>query len=76
MNVSLNNWDKPSNKKLKLIADIMLYSLPLLITCVTQMPISEVTQKWIIVSINIAIVGFKAVTKFTSESIQGNETQS
>jgi hypothetical protein len=65
--MELNNLKKPDNKKWKLIADIALYSLLPIIPIVASMPISDNAQKWIIVGINILVIGFKAVSKFTSE---------
>jgi len=75
MTVALNNWNKPSNKKLKLIADIMLYSLPLMSGVVIQMPITDTQQKWVLVGINLCVIVFKAITKFTSENTAQNEAQ-
>lgn len=65
--MELNNLKKPDNKKWKLIADIALYSLIPIIPLVASMPISDNAQKWIIVGINILVIGFKAVSKFTSD---------
>ena len=69
MMLKVENLNKPSNKKWKLIADIMLYSLPLLNGIIVTMPLEDVWQKWIMFGVNIAIVAFKTVSKFTSEQI-------
>lgn len=69
MMLKVENLNKPSNKKWKLIADIMLYSLPLLNGIIITMPLEDVTQKWIMFGVNITIVAFKTVSKFTSEQI-------
>ena len=63
----INNLGKPDNKKWKLIADIALYALLPVIPLVTTMPISDNAQKWVIVGINFLVIGFKAVSKFTSD---------
>lgn len=64
----LENLKKPSNKKWKLVADYVIYTiLPGLITATALMPISESAQKWIIYGITILSVGFKALSKFTIE---------
>ena len=63
---SVKNFDKPSNKKWKIIADIWLYSLPLLQGAILTMPVNEKVQNWIIFGISILIVGFKALSKFTT----------
>ena len=62
--MELNNLKKPDNKKWKFIADIALYSLIPVIPLVASMPISDNAQKWIIVGINLLVIGFKAVSKF------------
>ena len=67
MELKLNNFNKPSNKKWKLIADVALYSLPLLTSVVITAPISDNMQKWILVALNVLIVGFKTLSKFTSD---------
>jgi hypothetical protein len=64
---STNNLNKPDHKLLKQIADIALYTLPLYVTVVLGMPISDNTQKWIIVGLNTTVVIFKAITKFTTD---------
>lgn len=62
----VENLNKPSNKNWKLIADIGLYALPLIQGAVVTMPVSDTLQKWIIFGISILIVGFKALSKFTT----------
>lgn len=63
----IQNLNKPDNKKWKLIADIALYSLPLLTGIVVTAPISDNMQKWVLVLLNVLIIGFKTVSKFTTE---------
>ena len=65
--ITVNNLQKPDNKKVKKIADIMLYTLPLVITSIASTPLSDNTQKWIIFGLSIIIIGFKGLTKFTSD---------
>lgn len=61
-----NNLDKPDNIKLKKIADTMLYTLPLIITAIISSPFSDKTQNYIIFTLNMIVIGFKAFTKFTT----------
>lgn len=68
------NLKKPDNKKWKLVADIALYSLPLLTGIVVTVPVSDNMQKWILVTLNVLIVGFKTVSKFTSEDETPSQT--
>lgn len=68
MELKLNNLDKPSNKKLKRIADILLYLLPLYIPIIAVLdPISPEFSKWTIAGISVLVVTLKGLTKFTSE---------
>lgn len=68
--IMIQNLQKPDNKKWKLIADIALYSLPLLTGVVVTIPVSDNIQKWILVVFNVLIVGFKTISKFTSEETE------
>ena len=63
----ISNIKKKTHKKWKMIADIALYALPLLTGIVTQMPVSDSLQKWILVILNVSIVAFKALSKFTTD---------
>ena len=65
--LSTNNLKKPDNKKWKQIADIALYSLPFLSTAVLTTPLTDSTQKWLLTLLNVIIVVFKAVSKFTTD---------
>ena len=70
--ISLDNRKKNDSVKWKQVADIALYSLPLLTTAVLTTPLSDSSQKWILTIINIAIVGFKAFSKFTTDEENTN----
>lgn len=72
MKINVSNLKKPDNKRWKQIADIALYSLPLLTTVIVTTPLSDTTQKWILTIINITIVGFKTLSKFTYEEVTSN----
>jgi len=67
MNLQINNWTKPSNKKWKLIGDICIYSLPLFLTAVMAAPISEDWKLWINFLLSVILVGAKTISKFTAE---------
>ena len=66
-NLKYENLSKPSNKKWKLIADIGLYMLPLFQGAIVTMPVSDNLQKWLRFGTSILIIGFKAVSKFTTD---------
>ena len=67
MALSVDNLTKPSNKRLKLIADILLYVLPLY--SVTLAAILPVKLALIVNTITTCVViTIKAITKFTEET--------
>ena len=71
----INAWNKPSDPNWKLIADILLYTLPLVNGVILTMPISDTAHKWILVVTNLSIVFAKAVTKFTvKDEVYESET--
>jgi hypothetical protein len=67
--LKLENLNKPSNKKWKMIADYLLYTgLPAInIFFVAIQPVSPVFTIWAIASTNLLIMLFKGGTKFTKE---------
>ena len=69
MNISTKNLGRPSHRKWKRIADIFLYTLPLYLTAVLALPLSENTTLWINFGVTMAIVTLKAFTKFTTDEV-------
>ena len=69
MNLSIDNLNKPSNKKFKAVADFFLYSLPLYLGAVMALPVSENIKLWVTFGITIATVTLKGITKFTEEDV-------
>lgn len=65
MEFNKKNWNKPSNPKLKRIADIMVYTLPLYLTAILSLPIDETIKMYINFIMTIIIITFKAISKFT-----------
>ena len=61
-----SNLQKPSNKRFKLIADFLLYVLPVYLSGVMALPISENTKLWITFGATFVTITLKALTKFTS----------
>lgn len=72
---SLQNVNKPSNKKLKLIADYLLYVfLPAINTFfIAVQPINEKFSLWGIAISNLLITLFKGLTKLTINKDYGKE---
>jgi hypothetical protein len=66
MSLKKSNLKKADNAKLKQIADIALYSLLLLQPVIATMPVDDKVQKWIGVALSVIVIGFKAITKFTT----------
>jgi hypothetical protein len=73
MSFSVNNFNKPSDKKWKAIADFFLYSLPLYLGAIMALPINDETKLWLNFGMTILTVTIKGITKFTSEET-GQET--
>ena len=71
---SVSNWGKKTDPDWKLIADFMLYSLPLLSGVIITMPVSDMHQKWALVGVNLAVIVFKAISKFTVDTTDYGET--
>jgi hypothetical protein len=68
MTLSIENLDKPSNKKFKLIADIALYTLPLYSGAIAILASSApVFALWTNFIISFAVITLKAIVKFTAE---------
>lgn len=72
---SVQNINKPSNKKLKLISNYLLYVfLPAINTFfITIQPVSEKFSLWGIAISNLLIALFKGLTKLTIDENYGKE---
>lgn len=68
----VENLNKPSNKKWKMIADIALYVTPFIITAIMGLPLSDNMQKWVIFGVTMLSIVFKAISKFTTDETQSN----
>jgi predicted phosphoadenosine phosphosulfate sulfurtransferase len=67
--LSAANLVKPSSKKWKSVADFFLYSLPIYLTTVMALPISEDIKMWINFGITMLTITLKGISKFTSEDV-------
>jgi hypothetical protein len=67
MNISVKNLNKPSHPVLKRIADYLLYTLPIILTSIMALPISEDAKLWLNFGLSVIIVLIKGATKFTAE---------
>jgi hypothetical protein len=69
MNLKLENLSKPSNKKCKLIADYLLYTvLPAInVFLLAIQPVSPEFTIWAMGISNLLIALFKGGTKFTAD---------
>jgi hypothetical protein len=70
--LSINNLSKPDNQNLKQIAIIALYTLPLVTVAIASAPLPDSILKWLMVVLNLTIVGFKAFSKFTTNTVEVN----
>ena len=67
MALSFQNLRKKDNKKLKAIADFLLYTLPLYLGAIMSLPIPEAVKLYLNFGITIIIITAKGLTKFSSE---------
>lgn len=72
MEFKLENLKKPSNKKFKMIADYLLYTLPLISAGLMAIPIEDVLKLWIVFGLNTVVILIKGATKFTAEENVSN----
>lgn len=64
----LENLNKPSNKKWKMIADILLYTLPLYSGAIAVLADSSPKfALWANFTISMIVITLKGLTKFTAE---------
>ena len=61
------NLQKPTNKKWKAIADFFLYSLPLYLSAIMALPVSEDLKLWLNFGLTMIIITIKGISKFTAE---------
>ena len=67
---STANLGKPSNKKLKMIADILLYTLPLYTGAIMALqPVSPTFVMWANFSLTMIAITIKGISKFTTEEV-------
>jgi hypothetical protein len=69
-NLSVDNFNKPSNKKWKLVGDILVYALIPELGIILSLPISPVIKLWISVTIAELSLVSKLITKFTLDNDQ------
>jgi hypothetical protein len=68
MKLSIENLKKPSNRKLKRIADWILYTFPLYSALLAaELPVDNHVKIWANVILGLIVITFKAITKFTAE---------
>ena len=68
MEFSTDNWGKPSNKKFELIANIVLYTLPLYTGALAILqPIAPGFVIWCNFIFTVAAITIKGISKFTAE---------
>ena len=70
--LKLENLSKPSSAKWKSVADFFLYTLPIYLTAIMSLPISEELKLWINFGISMLTITLKGVSKFTSQDPPGD----
>lgn len=66
--LKVSNLGKPSNKKWKSVADFFLFTLPLYLTALMAIPVSENLKLWLSFVITLITITLKGFTKFTAET--------
>jgi hypothetical protein len=68
VNFKTSNLGKPSNAKLKAIADFLLYTLPAYSIALAALePVSPGFTLWSVTILNVIVITLKGLTKFTAE---------
>jgi hypothetical protein len=70
MILTLDNLKAPDNPKLKKIANIVLYILPLEIGAIMAAPFNETTKLWLIFGLTEISIIVKAVSKLSGIQIE------
>jgi hypothetical protein len=65
MNISLNNYNKPSHILFKKIGDICLFAIPLYTPIILSLPITGNTKLWITAMTSILMATVKIISKFS-----------
>lgn len=67
MTFRYSNLERPTNRRLKAIADFLLYTMPLYLGIILALPIGPNSKMWINTIFSVVIVTLKGLTKFTSD---------
>jgi hypothetical protein len=59
-----SNWSKITPKVWKRIGDTAIYAQPLVFGMIMQMPVPDVTIKWITFGASVLLTGIKVICKF------------
>lgn len=70
MQVSVKNWKKPTPRKIKMIGDMCVYTLPMWQGLITTSPFSDTWKIWLNFIIGALLIMAKAITKLFSENEQ------
>jgi len=67
MEFKLSNYNKPSHKTFKLIADISIYAIPIYLPIIMTLPVSDNTKLWINTGLSFLSATIKIISKFTAD---------
>lgn len=62
-----SNLSKPDSKNWKKVSNFFLYTMPVYLTAIMTLPISETYKLWINFGITILTVTLKGFSKFTTD---------
>lgn len=74
MRLNIKNFNKPSSKKFKLIADAILYTLPLYLGAIMTSPLSDSAKLWFNFIVTMLIITIKTISKFTTDETINTDT--
>lgn len=63
MQASVRNWKKPTPRKIKMIGDTCVYTLPMWQGLITTSPFSDTWKIWLNFIIGALLIMAKAITK-------------
>jgi hypothetical protein len=75
MNISLNNYNKPSHPLFKRIGDICLVAIPIYAPVILSLPLTGNTKAWVVSIAGGLLATVKLVSKFTVDPSYKDSTE-
>lgn len=65
---SVQNWEKKTDRNWNLIANTLVYTLPLYNSVILKMPIPDNVKTWVLIGLDTLVVIFKMISRLTLDS--------